>query len=497
MSKSSSSSMSPYIAMCGIFSERVDFQGKSPVASPPGSPFDGTKLVNCVKQNTAFLPMDYRTAYAEPLAAALPTLCSQLRTEFDQQVGQGAPEKQVLGEITSMVDTLVGAVRDWGSPEYTQPLRRFEAVVSNLYRSFLSDEQRSKIQLPLKEVIPPLVTFAATADDGPFTQPADSVLSLINVPIGVVSLPGSYRDHPLLWPALAHETGGHDVVHADPGLEAELARGARNLKGLPKGVGALWSFWMDETVADVYGLLNVGPSFAVSLGAFFSALEHSFNSKQPLGMVSNVLPVQNNSLADPHPVDLLRLYVAQGVVSKLTGLSTSRINAWQSMINDIAHDAAGGKTTIDVMDVQTRSVVQQLPLSTMANAAQQVGAYIATARLHALGGHSIQEIETWDDEDEDASNAITTALAQKQPIVGLGDDAQLLAGATMAFYKQPSSYDAVTSALNDALDDSFARDPIFGAPAPHFMLPSRRRTRATGRSYHVTMRSLAALGLQE
>src|SRR5262249_12023821 len=118
------------------------------------------------------------------------------------------------------------------------------------------------VSLPLIETVPPLVTYAPTANQGPFTLPADSVQDMIGVPIGVVSLPGGYRLHPLLLPALAHECGGHDVLHADPGLLRELAAGAVKLPHLPKGVGRLWAGWMDEAASDVYGLLNIGPSFA-------------------------------------------------------------------------------------------------------------------------------------------------------------------------------------------------------------------------------------------
>jgi hypothetical protein len=483
-----------YLAMCNKLSDSVDFLARSPVHSPSGSPFDSSKLIDVVETNVAAMPVDYRAAYAQPLIAALPSFCAQAKAEFEQAVAQGQARDEAMAGAVSTTDTLVGAVRDWANPTYLKPLQRFEAVISNFYRSFLSDEQRSKIQLPLKEVMPPLATFAATGNDGPFTLPVDDVTSLVNAKIGIVSLPGSYREHPLLWPALAHETGGHDVVHADTGLEEELASGVRHLKGLPRGIGPLWSAWMDETVADVYGLLNVGPSFAVSLSAFFSSLEKAFGEQQPAGAISNRIPVQGGSLADVHPVDLLRLYLAQGVVSKLTALAPARIHAWQTLIGDVAAQAAGGKTTIDLYDIGTRTVVQSLPLAPMADAARAVGAYIACTQLRALEGHSIQDIETWDDGDEDAAIAITAALAAGQPIVALGDDAQLLAGATVAFHNKPADYAAITKALDAALDDSFARDPVFGKPSPHFMLPPRR-TRATGRTYHRTLRSLASLGL--
>jgi hypothetical protein len=57
---------------------------------------------------------------------------------------------------------------------------------------------------------------------------------------------------------------------------------------------------------------------------------------------------------------------------------------------------------------------------------------------------------------------------------GVGDDAQLLAGATMALHAAPHRYEAVTRLLNDALDLSFDMDAVFGRPAPHrVFIPSQ------------------------
>ena len=56
-------------------------------------------------------------------------------------------------------------------------------------------------------------------------------------------------------------------------------------------------------------------------------------------------------------------------------------------------------------------------------------AYIATARLRAFGGRSIQDVETWDEDDERIANLIADGLInrQTQRVKILGDDAQLLA----------------------------------------------------------------------
>jgi hypothetical protein len=472
--------MTKYTDMCQAFADKVDFNAKSPVPSPAGSPFDAAKLQAVVNQTAPSMNQSYRASYAQPLVARMPQLVVELQNQMKGEIAQGTDPKEAHADVQSMADTLVGAVRDWSVPAYAAPLKRFEAVISNLYRSFLSRNQRAGMPAPLIETVPPLVTFAPLADQGPFTVPADDVEQLIGVKIGVVSLPGSYREHPLTWSALAHECGGHDVVHADPGLEQELARGAEKLPHLPAGVGRLWGSWMDEAVADVYGLLNVGPAFAINLAAFFSALRAAGARGRPkLGPISNILPLVNGRPADVHPVDLLRVYLAIGVTAQLTSLSSASKTSWLAQLQTIATEAGGGVTSIDVVEETTGQVVQKLPLADMAAAAQAVGGYIATAKLQTLSGHSIQDIETWDDADEAAGQTIFQAAKAGKSLVGLGDDAQLLAGTNMAFYDDASRYDAITAALNDALDDSYLRDPVFGPPSA-FRAAAKRRV---GRAY--------------
>jgi hypothetical protein len=167
-----------YVAMCKALLDNVRWFDPSPVGSPAGSPFDADQLAAVVRAQQAQqaqLPASYRTAYAAPLLAALPDLVAQLRQQVDRSLLLGAASTDALAEVRSIADTLVGAVRDRGEAAYQAPLARFQAVVSNLYRSFLAREQRVRLPQPLAEVLPPLVTFAPTSDRGPFTLPVDRV----------------------------------------------------------------------------------------------------------------------------------------------------------------------------------------------------------------------------------------------------------------------------------------------------------------------------------
>jgi orotate phosphoribosyltransferase len=104
-----------------------------------------------------------------------------------------------------------------------------------------------------------------------------------------------------------------------------------------------------------------------------------------------------------------------------------------------------------------------MKLSDAAAAARRVGKMLATDKFARLNNHSIQDIETWDDADEDIAQDICAKVLAGQSIVASGDDAQLLAGVTMALLQKPELYKVATKSLEEALDDSFDRDPIWGA----------------------------------
>src|SRR5712692_3173285 len=102
----------------------------------------------------------------------------------------------------------------------------FQEVVSDLYDGFLSAEDRGGILPPDHETIAPVVKFGRP-EFGPFTWPVDATESFA-VQVGIVNLPPANARHGLIaWPALGHETAGHDILHADNGLLSEVSEAVR------------------------------------------------------------------------------------------------------------------------------------------------------------------------------------------------------------------------------------------------------------------------------
>jgi hypothetical protein len=441
----------------------IDLFGSAP-PEPPWKDFpDAQAVADALSGGADLVALALKEAYVGPLEQSVPRLLTALR-----------------GDPTTL-ETLTGAVYQHSDEEVAPELRRFLAVISNFYRSFLSARQRLRAGFPLVEQAPPMAMFQHEGRNGPFTLPVDAIEQLIGGKVGVVSLPATYRKDPLIWASLAHETGGHDVLHADEHLLPELRAGVAAMFGgghidpshpisSTQLLGALWAYWMDESASDIYGVLNIGPTFGHNLAVFFSALlaQGSSSSEKPALRTSS--GADERGLLDPHPTDLLRLDLHIGAIQSLQSLSQTTRTEYVSELRALSEHLSGGATSIELRGVLLLDngggirINTSLPLADMQAAARRVGSFIATARLEALENHSIQDLETWDDADEQTARTIASAIAAGKTIVGAGDDAQLLAGTMLALLKDAGRYEAATEALNQALDESFANDPIWGSP---------------------------------
>jgi hypothetical protein len=437
---------------------------------------DPSAAAQLVQQGALLLPTAFDAAYAAPLQDRLPALFAWLDAHRID---------------ATFLEALLGPVYQLGDTVLRPELHRFLAVISNLFRSFLSSVKRRSLDIPLAEKLPPLAVWQSSPTQGPFTIPVDETSRIINATIGVVSLPASFAGHPFLFTSLTHETGGHDVLHADADLLPELKRGVHGLfTGPSSWLGVLWDHWMDETASDIYGLLNMGPTFSTSLAATLAVFLHNGSPAGRHPTMRAASGKDGSGQLDVHPTDILRYSVAQGVIENLTGLSSARRQVYLDDIDQLIALAADGADAIDldgsvrsyagrVIDLGTRSFA----IAEMQAAARKVGAYIATTRLAALGDRSIQDLETWDDADDSTALSIAARLLRDEPVTGSGDDAQLLAGLTLALMQRPddATYVAATQLINLALDDSFAKDPYWGAGLPErWILDTPRSARLDG-----------------
>lgn len=484
--------------------------GAGPALVPWRKPTE-KQVLDAVKRGADYLPLMYQEKYAEPLMRNLGSVIA--RSSASRYSGED-PEQTEQTHKRNM-EILAGAVychvsKGSITQKVVTALHCFLAVISNTYRSFLPTKPKygSRIPTPPAGFYPPLATFRSGNAEVPCMLTRDVIERISGGSVGIVVMPTIYKDHPLLWTAIAHEVGGHEMMNATPGLLQELEKGVgqlfnvRNLSSdYTEGdldeeqlTGLLWRYWTEETVSDVCGVLNLGPAYGISLAVYQAALNRAFAEKfgaepaTPHRLWAGEKP-ELAQLLDPdsklpeldsHPVDVLKLHVIIGAVENLKWLPTDTKRDYIQLLEKLAHICAGSETEIHIcglvqsgpdlwIKVNT-AITRPLKLAQMQSAARRVGAYLASVELGALNGDSLQGLETWDHIDEERAQAIARAMKEKKDISALGDDAQLLAGATLAFSSNPDEYEHQTAALKEALEDSYARDYYWGLSRLHFLV---------------------------
>src|SRR5262249_9820273 len=160
--------------------------------------------------------------------------------------------------------------------------------------------------------------------------------------------------------------------------------------------------------SDVYGLLNMGPEFALNLALNLITYFAGLNG-DPVPSLRTDSGADETGQLDPHPTDILRVHLAIGVIESLVNLADSTRNQYIADLESLAVLCGHGATRVQLSGILREhdfmvDVQNTIPLADMQEAARRVGAHIATASLKALGkdraSHGVQEIETWDDLDE-------------------------------------------------------------------------------------------------
>lgn len=327
------------------------------------------------------LPPAYRAPYFDPLLADVKALTAN-DFKWLQQHPDGTPFWDAVQAVLQNASGYEALATD-----------AFQEVVGDLYDGFLSAEDRVNVKLPDYEVIPPLVKWG-NPDAGPYTWPVDAMRGL-NIPIGVVSLPPAHAHGGLLgWATLGHETGGHDILGADDGLLKEIAEvtHAGLLKaGQPEWMASYWSDRIDETAADVLGLINMGPAAGIGMIGYFRGLMGAWTGKSKLR--------SDGPEDDPHPADVVRGYLAAATVRLL---SFSGKADWAAAIE--------AETLKDIGSITLAG--HAVSKAAAKSAATAVAKAIADTKLKALEKHSLRSIQDWADDDEAIAKRLQAELVK-------------------------------------------------------------------------------------
>ncbi|MDY7226960.1 hypothetical protein [Hyalangium rubrum] len=355
----------------------------------PPEPSDYHALRGRLEAARASLPPVYREAFYQPFLSAL----DGLGPMGFSQVLQSDPRRE--GTAALLLDVAHAILQNAEGYERVAT-DAFQEVVSDLYDGFLSAGDRRGVKPPDRGVIPPLVKWG-NPSFGPYTWPVDATSEVLGLEAGVVSLPpANARQGLLAWAALPHEAAGHDVLHADSGLAAELAWAvyARLKAEDLEMLGEYWAERIDETASDVLGILNMGPTAGLGLVGYFRGLNAAWGGEPRLR--------SEGPAGDSHPADLLRGYLAAATVSKLQ--FTGR-QGWTRLIEQqVEEDRA------DVVLAGEPVSLEKARLS-----AGFVAEVIVTHRAAALEGHALGQIQNWRDADQTRVARLSQRLLSGPP----------------------------------------------------------------------------------
>ncbi len=429
------------------------------IEDEPQDPSTFEELTSRLESASKKFPPLYKVNVTEPFIRKI----HELGSEGFQSVLRRDPSR--LREAGLMMD-IAQAILQKGEGYLEKPTAAFQEVVSDLYDGFLSGENRRVIGLPQSSIVAPLIKWGRS-DIGPYTWPA-SATRIFDVKASIVSMPPSHAEGGLLaWTSLAHETAGHDVMSANPGMLEELSVAVqkklrmrveewkskspetpeeKEIIELVQGERPeilerfveYWTMRVDEVASDVLGILNMGPMAAIGVIAYLKAMNKAWENKTILR--HGRAPY----CEDPHPMDLMRGYLAIATVKRLklsVGLksapgSESVRDGWVAKLNElIATDEE-----LAIKDKKSHTVIARETADTVADV-------IMNHPFEKLAHHAFSQIQNWEPSDDMASGAFQERVQRLGSV-----DEGLLRGYYAAH--------VVAGAVNAALSKKDAEIPL-------------------------------------
>ncbi|MBA4095237.1 MAG: hypothetical protein C0484_00510 [Rhodospirillum sp.] len=405
----------------------------------PAEPSDFERLMERLQAARLSLPPLYRRHCADPFVAQL----QELGAHGFQQVITRDPTRE---NAAGLLFDIAHAILQNGEKFEEIATDAFEEVVSDLYDGFLSAEDRAGIKPPDNGVLAPLVKWG-DPESGPYTWPIDST-ETFDVNAAIVNMPPSNARLGLMaWTSLSHEAAGHDILHADEGLQEECKNkvfaALRDAK-IGAGLDDYWAERIDETASDVLGILNMGPAAGIGLIGFF----RGWNATVGPARLSNV-----GEADDLHPADILRGFLAASTVRLL---SFSGAPDWADLIER--------ETEKDV----TRIKIGKSPISLdrAKQSCEIVAKTLGASRMSSLNQHAFIDIQDWRDEDEDIVQALQAAMLSNAPISASHETgvyaAHVVAAAAVTALSGKATVATVFARMLDVLKRMHESNPSWG-----------------------------------
>lgn len=430
-------------------SEKIDYDTKE-------------KALSIVYDGYTVLPKLYHEVFVDPLRDLIVTEDYNL---ICRAFGDG-PLEDWLASINQRTK---GYLKD--------ATHAFEEIVADLYDGFLSMEERRGIKPPDYGTVSPLVKWGRP-EYGPYTWPSETGKS-IGMKMAVVNMPPSFSKNILLWSVIGHETGGHDILHADKGLLKEIGLKVSEAIMKKKDDPALknkyaivnnrsmslaylasiyWKYTIDEAASDVCSLLNLGPAAGIGLAAILI----------PLG---NGKLITEGPTSDDHPIHALRILLAADVIRAMPDLDANVANAWADGLESIVDNYITDKNDFRLYSKRLVGKYYEvtMPYEGMREIVKILAETIAFEPLDSLEGHFLSQINTWTNSDEElTSRIVNDFLDHKEPSLEPGPNDQIvyaahvLSGAIIALTQSPDpDISKITELTIKSINKLYDADPVW------------------------------------
>ncbi len=379
-----------------------------------------------VKAGRKLLPERYHEVYLAVLEQAV----SQAEKSLERSGSTG--KIRIMRQLELIFGTLASPIVQLRSPEYAAKLKAFHALLSNLYRRFLDDDRiraAAKKSLKWPELDP--LGFFSQAGTSPYALPASEDLA-----IALIAKPINHADFVPLWFVDGHEVGGHTIHEAIQGFEADLktripqlikeaflrgrivtkhakvkvpstnilSTGARYVS-MPIFMSGLWSTWLHEVLADVAGILNLGPMYVNGMINYLSAREPNLRLK-----ISSVYDAGERF--GSHPIQLVRVITALAVLEKLD--FTDR-DVYVKDLRVRLEKALGGPVPESVTWVSaTGKLLSQIELDDIKAVLPTVVESVLNTKLSCLHERSLLDLMTWGSKDEKTTRELARVLGTRE-----------------------------------------------------------------------------------
>lgn len=376
-----------------------------------------------VANGKRLLPERYHRMYVDVLDEAV----RQAEKSIKRATPSGA--ERVFAQLETVFTTLAQPIVQLADAEHTDALKAAQAVTTNLYRRFMDDgkvRNASRKTLIWPE-LDPLAFFGASNSEAYALAPTSEM------PVALLSKPVNHAGFLPLWLVDGHEIGGHIVQTAIDGFMTEFdmvarervktafADGKINNPKIKVPVGAasllsitrfrsvtfqtlvtqLWAKWQGELLADVAGVLNMGPMFVNGMILLFAATSDN-------GLVNARGKMAPGKSGSTHPVDVVRCLFA---IELLERLSFDAAKTHGQALRARLKEACGGQIpdTIRFDDIHGHELYN-VKLGDVQAVLSVVAETVATSLLKSIGNRSMTQLMTWGNTDEATANRIASLL---------------------------------------------------------------------------------------